>query len=158
MPWHVTAIQSYWPLMTLTKPFSAVCALPSLPLPKPPRRFGRPHRCHYFMLQTRRLSLVCPLGSVESINEGKENKQHPLLDNSLIMLQRLASCPCKRYISFQKKGTILFIESLEWDVELGCKMAACLHFPPSLRVKNGNERRISENETRTLQRESLSSL
>ena len=31
MPWHVTAIQSYWPLMTLTKPFSA-CLCTSLSL------------------------------------------------------------------------------------------------------------------------------
>lgn len=91
----------------------------------------------------------------KALTKGKENKQHPLLDNLLIVLQRLAGCPCKRYISFQKKkrkkkrGTMLFIESLESDVELGSKTAACLHFPPSLH--NGNTRRISENETRTLQ-------
>lgn len=30
MPWLVTAIQSYWLVMTLTKPFSAACALVSL--------------------------------------------------------------------------------------------------------------------------------
>lgn len=39
------------------------------------------------------------LGSVKT-HLGKEGK-HPLLDNLLIMLQKLAACPCGSYVSFQ---------------------------------------------------------
>lgn len=47
MPWRVTAIPSFWLVMTLTKPFSAVCALLALsPFPNRQGDFGDPHRCH----------------------------------------------------------------------------------------------------------------
>lgn len=57
----------------------------------------------------------------------KTNKQHPFLDNLLIMLQRLACCPYNRYISFPK-ATMPFIDSLS-DLKWVSKVGACLHFP-----------------------------
>lgn len=99
MPRRVTAIQSYWPLTTLTKPFSAVCALPKLP-----RRFARPTRMPpLHALDTQALARPSGGGGGgrrRSVNEREKkeekNKQNDILflTNFLIGRQKgLARCP-----------------------------------------------------------------
>lgn len=105
MPWHVTVIPSYWPAMTLTKPFSAVCALPASLTSKAAKKIWGSSQMpliHAFDMQA---FTVCLLGSVKTHLGNEET--HPLLDRLLIMLQKLAGCPCGSDISFQN-GRMLF--------------------------------------------------
>lgn len=76
MPRRVTAIQSYWPLTTLTKPFSAVCALPKLP-----RRFARATRTPpLHALDTQ--ALARPSGAGRPEEEDRERKEWGLASRS----------------------------------------------------------------------------
>lgn len=99
MAWHVTVIPNYWPAMTLTKPFSAGCALPASLTSKTAKEIWGSSQMPLIYAFDMQASTVCLLGSVKT-HLGKE-ETHPLLDSVLIMLRKLAGCPCGRNISFQ---------------------------------------------------------
>lgn len=66
MPWLVTAIQSYWLVMTLTKPFSAACALPSLSARTAKEIWVSSQMPVFHAFDTQAFT-VCLPGSVESV-------------------------------------------------------------------------------------------
>lgn len=169
MPRRVTAIQSYWPLTTLTKPFSAVCALPKLP-----RRFARPTRMPpLHALDTQALARPSGGGGGgrrrRSVNERekkegkKQTKRHPRLDKFPNWATKRAGEPSgvrrtshsREKRKKNREGHMrASIESLPFfpffDIGLASKMAACLHFPLGLRVVCRNKRRrMSARDTRT---------
>lgn len=66
MPWLVTAIQSYWLVMTLTKPFSAACAPVSLSA-RTAKEIWASSQMPVFHAFDMQAFAVCLPGSVESI-------------------------------------------------------------------------------------------
>lgn len=78
MPWHVTVIPSYWPAVTLTKPFSAVCALPASLTFKTAKEIWGSSQMLLIHAFDKQAFTVCLLGSVK-MRLGKE-ETHPLLE------------------------------------------------------------------------------
>ncbi|CAB1418627.1 unnamed protein product [Pleuronectes platessa] len=99
MPWLVTAIQSHWLVMTLTKPFSAASApvAPTARAAKETRVSSQMPVFHAF--DTQSLTVDLP-GSAES----GEEKLRRLLDNLLIAIQKARLPSTMRWMHLVPEG------------------------------------------------------